>query len=77
MILLLHGRGKRSDAIADLNQVLAHGPVAEAWIEGRDLRFNMILPQMPLFDRPHRSSNQPVPERLEDRPPTPTRTTGC
>ena len=73
VILFLHGGGERGDALQDLDLVLVHGPVAEAWIQGRDLPFIMISPQMPLFDRPRRSSDQRVPERIEDGPPPPRR----
>ena len=69
VILFLHGGGERGNAIEDLDQVLAHGPVAEAWIQGRDLPFIVISPQMPTFDRPARRSDQPVPLRIEDGPP--------
>ena len=61
VILFLHGGGERGNAMEDLDQVLAHGPIAEAWIQGRDLPFIVISPQMPLFDRPRRSSARPVP----------------
>lgn len=69
VILFLHGGGERGNAMEDLDQVLAHGPIAEAWIQGRDLPFIVISPQMPLFDRPRRSSARPVPKRIEDGPP--------
>ena len=73
VILFLHGGGERGDALEDLDRILAHGPVAEAWTQGRDLPFIIISPQMPLFDRPRRSSDQPAPERIEDGPPPPRR----
>ena len=73
VILFLHGGGERGDALEDLDRILAHGPVAEAWIQGRDLPFIMISPQMPLFDRPRRNSDQPAPKRTEDGPPPPRR----
>ena len=34
VILFLHGGGERGDALEDLDRILAHGPVAEAWIQG-------------------------------------------
>ncbi|MXY70385.1 MAG: alpha/beta hydrolase [Acidobacteriia bacterium] len=73
VILFLHGGGERGNAMEDLDRILVHGPVAEAWIQGRDLPFIMISPQMPLFDRPRRSSDQPAPKRIEDGPPPPRR----
>ena len=73
VILFLHGGGERGDALEDLDQVLAHGPLAEAWIQGRDLPFIMISPQMPLFDRTRRFSDAPTPERIGDGQPPPRR----
>ena len=73
VIRFLHGGGERGDALEDLDQILAHGSVAEAWIQERDRPFIMISPRMPLFDRPHRSSDQPTPKRIEDGPPPPGR----
>ncbi len=73
VILFLHGGGERGDASEDLDRVLVHGPLGEAWIQGRDLPFIIISPQMPLFDRPRGSSNAPAPERIEDGPPPPRR----
>ena len=73
VILFLHGGGERGDAMEDLARVLVHGPVAEAWIQGRDLPFIMISPQMPSFNRPRRNSDQPAPKRIEDGPPPPRR----
>jgi predicted peptidase len=49
VILFLHGDGERGDAKADLDYVLCHGPIYEAWIQRRDLPFVMISPQLPLF----------------------------
>ena len=49
VILFLHGDGERGDAKADLDYVLCHGPVYEAWIQKRDLPFVIISPQLPLF----------------------------
>jgi predicted peptidase len=49
VILFLHGDGERGDAKADLDYVLCHGPLYEAWIQKRDLPFVIISPQLPLF----------------------------
>ncbi len=73
VILFLHGGGERGDSIGDLDHVLAHGPLAEAWIQGRDLPFIIISPQMPLFDRPLRNPDAPAPKRVSDGPPPPRR----
>jgi predicted peptidase len=50
LILFLHGAGERGDGRADLEKVLAHGPLMEAWIQRRDLPFVMIVPQAPYPD---------------------------
>ena len=71
VILFLHGGGERGDAVDDLDRVLTHGPLHEAWIQGRDLPFVMISPQMPLFDRPPRNAGSAPPARNLDGPPPP------
>lgn len=50
VILFLHGGGERGDGIEDLDYVLLHGPLGEAWIQRRDLPFIMIGPQLPVFE---------------------------
>jgi predicted peptidase len=49
VILFLHGDGERGDGKADLDYVLCHGPLYEAWIQKRDLPFVIISPQLPLL----------------------------
>ena len=44
MILFLHGGGERGDGKAELDLVLKHGPLKEAWSAQRDLPFVMIAP---------------------------------
>lgn len=51
VILFLHGNGERGDGKADLDYVLKHGPLFEAWCQRRDLPFVIISPQMPLHDQ--------------------------
>jgi predicted peptidase len=72
VILFLHGGGERGDGLEDLKYTLMHGPLMEAWIQGRDLPFIIINPQMPLFDRPQ-PQRQPLPERSPEgtAPPRP------
>ena len=50
VILHLHGGGEQGDGKEDLDWVLFHGPLAEAWLRHRDLPFVMIGPQLPVFD---------------------------
>jgi predicted peptidase len=49
VILFLHGNGERGDARDELDYVLAHGPLYEAWCQKRDLPFIIISPQLPKF----------------------------
>ncbi len=49
VLLFLHGNGERGDGKADLDWVLVHGPLYEAWIQKRDLPFLILAPQLPLF----------------------------
>jgi predicted peptidase len=70
VILFLHGGGERGDGLDDLKYTLMHGPLMEAWIQGRDLQFIIINPQMPLFDRPQRE-RPPLPQRTAEGMPPP------
>jgi predicted peptidase len=49
VMLFLHGNGERGDAKEDLDWVLVHGPLYEAWIQKRDLPFLIVAPQLPLY----------------------------
>jgi predicted peptidase len=49
VMLFLHGNGERGDAKSELDYVLAHGPLFEAWCQRRDLPFIIISPQLPMF----------------------------
>lgn len=83
VMLFLHGGGERGDGLGDLDWVLVHGPLAEAWLQRRDLPFVIISPQLPVFDqteqvamradhvRPVRLAEGVSPRPVEDRPPKP------
>jgi predicted peptidase len=83
LMLFLHGGGERGDGLDDLDYVLVHGPLHEAWIRRRDLPFIIIGPQLPLFDqefqiqmragvpKPMRRIHGAPPPKAEERPPTP------
>jgi predicted peptidase len=82
VLFFLHGGGERGDGKADLDYVLVHGPLAEAWIRHHDLPFVIVGPQLPVFDMYHQAAalaGAPKPVRLptppapllEDRPPRP------
>jgi len=49
VLLFLHGDGERGDARDELDYVLIHGPLFEAWCQKRDLPFVIISPQLPKF----------------------------
>jgi predicted peptidase len=49
VMLFLHGNGERGDGKADLDYVLTHGPLFEAWSQKRNLPFVIISPQLPMF----------------------------
>jgi predicted peptidase len=51
VILFLHGNGERGNGKEDLNYVITHGPLYEAWIQKRDLPFIIISPQLHMFGR--------------------------
>ena len=49
VILFLHGNGERGNGLDELDYVLRHGPLMEAWIQRRPLPFIIVSPQLPLF----------------------------
>ena len=62
------------DAKAELDYVLIHGPVSEAWFQKRDLPFVIISPQLDKFSRgqiPYIRDRTPaqIPKRLADGAP--------
>lgn len=67
VILFLHGGGERGDGKTDLDVLLKHGPLMEAWKKGRDLPFVMISPQMPPFEMERPRRRPPAGRR--ERPP--------
>ncbi len=51
VILFLHGNGERGDGNGELDYVLRHGPLFEAWAQRKDLPFVIISPQLPMYDQ--------------------------
>jgi predicted peptidase len=51
VMLFLHGDGERGDARGELDFVLIHGPLFEAWCQRRDLPFVIVSPQLDKFSR--------------------------
>ncbi|MEQ8690409.1 MAG: dienelactone hydrolase family protein [Pseudomonadales bacterium] len=48
VMLFLHGHGERGNGNDELDNVLRHGPLREAWIQRRSLTFIIISPQLPV-----------------------------
>ena len=51
VLLFLHGNGERGNGKDELDYVLIHGPLYEAWVQKRDLPFIIISPQLHMFGR--------------------------
>ncbi|EDY81174.1 hypothetical protein VDG1235_791 [Verrucomicrobiia bacterium DG1235] len=71
VLFFLHGNGERGDAKEELDYVLIHGPLFEAWAQKRDLPFVIVSPQLPIFSMGEVSyikgrSRDWIPERLEE-----------
>jgi len=72
VMLFLHGNGERGDGKGELDYVLTHGPLYEAWCQKRDLPFIIVSPQLPKFGQANvdyiknRSPAQ-IPRRHADR----------
>lgn len=72
VLFFLHGNGQRGDGKDDLDYVLRHGPLMEAWIQRRNLPFIIISPQLPLFGEVEAIEDRkihPRPQRLAEGVP--------
>jgi predicted esterase len=76
VLMFLHGNGERGNGLDELDYVLIHGPLYEAWIQKRDLPFIIISPQLPMFDMDKKGleyidnrSTEWIPQRLEEGTP--------
>ncbi len=49
VMLFLHGNGERGNGRDELDYVITHGPLYEAWIQKKDLPFIIISPQLPML----------------------------
>lgn len=49
VMLFLHGNGERGNGKSELDFVLGHGPLKEAWVYKKDLPFIIISPQLHMF----------------------------
>lgn len=50
VMLFLHGNGERGNAKDELDYVMVHGPLYEAWVQKRNLPFVIIAPQLPMYE---------------------------
>jgi predicted peptidase len=50
VMLFLHGNGERGNGQDELDFVLRHGPLYEAWIQKKDLPFIIISPKLHMLD---------------------------
>ncbi len=72
LMLFLHGNGERGDAKEELDYVMIHGPLYEAWVRRRDLPFVIVAPQLPMYGMDERhdyiANRTPdmIPRRLEE-----------
>lgn len=76
VLLFLHGNGERGNGKDELDYVITHGPLYEAWIQKRDLPFIIISPQLHMFDMDKRNisyidkrERSWIPQRLEKGTP--------
>lgn len=74
VMLFLHGNGERGDGKRELDFVMVHGPLYEAWVQKRDLPFVIIAPQLPMYgmgDEPYIKNRklEDIPRRLPEGTP--------
>lgn len=75
VMLFLHGNGERGNGLDELDYVLSHGPVYEAWIQKKDIPFIIVSPQLQMFGmekRPYIANRTPaqIPVRLKEGVPS-------
>lgn len=68
VMMFLHGNGERGDGTTELDFVMAHGPLYEAWIQKQPLPFVIIAPQLHMFDLRENGPDYIKDRSLEDRP---------
>ncbi len=70
VLMFLHGNGERGNGRDQLDWVMVHGPLYEAWVQKRDLPFIIISPQLPMYEMdsiPYIRDRDParIPRRLQ------------
>lgn len=68
VMMFLHGNGERGNGKSELDFVLTHGPLYEAWIQKKDLPFIIISPQLHMFDFDQRGIGYIDNRKLSDVP---------
>ncbi len=68
VILFLHGNGERGDSKDELDFVLMHGPLYEAWVQRKPLPFVIVSPQLPMYGMDTTGVSYLVDRKLEDFP---------
>lgn len=68
VMLFLHGNGERGNGKDELDYVLSHGPLFEAWIQKKDIPFVIISPQLHMFDFDQRGLSYIDNRKLSDIP---------
>jgi predicted peptidase len=72
VLMFLHGNGERGNGQNELDFVLKHGPLMEAWAYKKDLPFIIISPQLHMFGMDENTSylqnrdTTTIPRRLEE-----------
>ena len=75
VMLFLHGNGERGNAKDELDYVITHGPLYEAWVQKRDLPFIIVAPQLPMYgidslaDYIRNRKKEDIPQRLAQGAP--------
>lgn len=74
VLMFLHGNGERGNARDELDFVLIHGPLYEAWVQRRELPFVIVSPQLPMYrmaERPGMANRDRsiIPSRLDQGSP--------
>lgn len=74
VLFFLHGNGERGNGLDELDYVLIHGPLYEAWIQKKDLPFIIIAPQLHMFgmgkvDYIAKRTRAQIPQRLAEGVP--------
>lgn len=76
VMLFLHGNGERGNGKDELDFVMVHGPLYEAWVQKRDLPFIIVAPQLPMYgmdslaDYIRNRKKEDIPQRIKEGTPS-------